>query len=73
LKMVSAAPIEKDAMDGPASIEVLARVAAQLSESDRAIAAVEKLLNTGERSAGYGPATHSCTAPARFGLRSAPE
>jgi hypothetical protein len=47
-KMLSAAPIEKDAMDGPASIEVLARVAAQLSESDRAIAAVEKLLSIPE-------------------------
>ena len=44
-KMVSADPIEKDAMDGPGSIEVLARVATQLSEPDRAIAALQKLLS----------------------------
>jgi TolB-like protein/Tfp pilus assembly protein PilF len=39
-------PIEKDASDGPRSIEILARVAAQMSEPDRAIAALEKLLST---------------------------
>jgi serine/threonine protein kinase/Tfp pilus assembly protein PilF len=37
-------PLEKDAVDGPVPIEVLARVAAQLGESDRAIAALQKLL-----------------------------
>jgi serine/threonine protein kinase/Tfp pilus assembly protein PilF len=38
-------PLEKDAVDGPAPIEVLARVAAQLGEPDRAIAALNKLLS----------------------------
>jgi TolB-like protein len=38
-------PIEKDAFDGPAPIEILARVAAQLGEPDRAIAALQKLLS----------------------------
>lgn len=38
-------PLEKDVVDGPAPIEVLARVAAQLGEPDRAIAALEKLLS----------------------------
>ena len=38
-------PLEKDAVDGPAPIEVFARVAAQLGEPDRAIAALQKLLS----------------------------
>jgi hypothetical protein len=38
-------PVEKDAFDGPAAIEILARVAAQLREPDRAIAALKKLLS----------------------------
>jgi len=37
-------PLEKDVVDGPVPIEVLARVAAQLGEPDRAIAALQKLL-----------------------------
>jgi TolB-like protein/Tfp pilus assembly protein PilF len=37
-------PVEKDAMSGPATIEILARVAAQMGESDRAIAALQNLL-----------------------------
>ncbi len=36
-------PIEKDALVGPAPIEILARVAAQVGEPDRAIAALQKL------------------------------
>jgi hypothetical protein len=32
-------------MDGPAQIEVLARVAAQVGEPDRAIAALQKVLS----------------------------
>jgi TolB-like protein/class 3 adenylate cyclase/Tfp pilus assembly protein PilF len=43
-RAIAAIPIEKDAMDGPMPIEVLARVAAQTGESDRAIAALEKVL-----------------------------
>src|SRR5207247_2091272 len=38
-------PIEKDALDGPGAIEILARVAARLGEPDRAIAALQKLLS----------------------------
>jgi TolB-like protein/Tfp pilus assembly protein PilF len=38
-------PIEKDALYGPLSLEVLVRVAAQTGERDRAIAALEKLLS----------------------------
>ena len=37
--------IEKDVVDGPVPIEILARVAAQLGEPDRAIAALQKLLS----------------------------
>jgi TolB-like protein/Tfp pilus assembly protein PilF len=38
-------PIEKDALVGPRSLEILARVAAQTGEADRAIAALQKLLS----------------------------
>ncbi len=38
-------PLEKDVVDGPAPIEILARVAARLGEPDRAIAALKKLLS----------------------------
>jgi hypothetical protein len=38
-------PIEKDAMDGPFSIEILARVAVGTGEPDRAIAALQKILS----------------------------
>jgi serine/threonine protein kinase/Tfp pilus assembly protein PilF len=38
-------PIEKDALAGPYSLEILARVAAQTREPDRAIAALEKVLS----------------------------
>jgi tetratricopeptide (TPR) repeat protein len=44
-KGMAAVPIEKDPMDGPGAIEVLARVAAQMGEPDRAIAALQKLLS----------------------------
>ena len=43
---MAAIPIEKDAFDGPVPIEILARVAAQMGEPDRAIAALQKLLST---------------------------
>ena len=42
---IAANPIEKDAVDGPVPIEILARVAAQMGEPDRAIAALQKLLS----------------------------
>jgi serine/threonine protein kinase/Tfp pilus assembly protein PilF len=38
-------PLEKDAVDGPAPIEVFARVAAQMGEPDRAIATLQRLLS----------------------------
>src|SRR5438094_8466090 len=38
-------PVEKDALDGPIPIEILARVAARMGEPDRAIAALQKLLS----------------------------
>jgi len=38
-------PVEKDALSGPTPIEVFARVAAQIGEPDRAIAALDKLLS----------------------------
>ena len=44
-RAMAAIPIEKDAVDGPGPIEILARVAAQIGEPDRAIAALQKLLS----------------------------
>ena len=44
-KAMAVVPIEKDALDGPNPIEVLARVAAQAGEPDRAIPALQKLLS----------------------------
>jgi tetratricopeptide (TPR) repeat protein len=44
-RAIATSPIEKDAFLGPCSIEILARVAAGTGESDRAIAALEKLLS----------------------------
>jgi tetratricopeptide (TPR) repeat protein len=42
---IAANPLEKDAVSGPAPIEILARVAAQMGEPDRAVAALRKLLS----------------------------
>jgi len=44
-RAMAAIPIEKDALDGPAPIEILARVAAQMGEPGRAIAALQELLS----------------------------
>jgi len=44
-RAIAANPIEKDVVDGPGPIEILARVAAQTGEPDRAIAALQKLLS----------------------------
>jgi TolB-like protein/class 3 adenylate cyclase/Tfp pilus assembly protein PilF len=44
-RAMAALPIEKDAIVGPAPIEIFARVAAQMGEPDRAIAALQKLLS----------------------------
>ncbi len=45
-KGIAVTPIEKDAIDGPAPIEILARVSAKMGEPDRAVAALQKLLST---------------------------
>jgi TolB-like protein/Tfp pilus assembly protein PilF len=42
---IAVMPVEKDAFDGPAPIEILARVAARMGEPDRAIAALQKILS----------------------------
>jgi serine/threonine protein kinase/Tfp pilus assembly protein PilF len=44
-RAIAANPIEKDAVRGPVSIEVYARVAARMGEPARAIAALQKLLS----------------------------
>jgi TolB-like protein/tetratricopeptide (TPR) repeat protein len=44
-RAMAANPIGKDALTGPRSIEILARVAAQVGEPDRAISALQKLLS----------------------------
>ena len=44
-RAMTANPTEKDAVDGPVSIEIFARVAARFGEHDRAIAALERLLS----------------------------
>ena len=44
-RAMAANPIEKDALTGPRSLEILARVAAQMGEPDRAIAALQRVLS----------------------------
>jgi TolB-like protein/Tfp pilus assembly protein PilF len=44
-RAMAAIPIEKDPMDGPWPMEILARVAARMGEPDRAITALQKLLS----------------------------
>jgi TolB-like protein/class 3 adenylate cyclase len=44
-RAMAAIPIEQDALEGPGPIEILARVAAQMGESDRAIGALQKLIS----------------------------
>jgi tetratricopeptide (TPR) repeat protein len=44
-RAMAANPIEKDAVRGPAPIEIFGRVAARMGEPDRAIAALQKLLS----------------------------
>src|SRR5262249_28024630 len=51
-RAVAANPIEKDAAVGPRSIEILARVAAQMGEPGRAIAPLQKLVSKPSLSAG---------------------
>ena len=44
-RAIAVNPIEKDPLSGPWSLEIVARVAAQMGEPDRAIAALQKLLS----------------------------
>ena len=44
-RAMTANPIQKDALTGPRPTEILARVAAQMGEPDRAIAALQKVLS----------------------------
>jgi tetratricopeptide (TPR) repeat protein len=44
-RAIAVNPIEKDPLTGPWLLEILARVAAQMGEPDRAIAALQKLLS----------------------------
>jgi TolB-like protein/class 3 adenylate cyclase/Tfp pilus assembly protein PilF len=44
-RAIAANPSDKDAMRGAVGVEILARVAAQMGEPDRAIVALEKLLS----------------------------
>jgi TolB-like protein/Tfp pilus assembly protein PilF len=44
-RAIAVNPIKKDALSGPAPLEILARVAARAGEPDRAIAALQKLLS----------------------------
>jgi TolB-like protein/Tfp pilus assembly protein PilF len=44
-KATATSPLEKDAIDGSAALEFLARVSAQVEEPDRAIMAIQKLLS----------------------------
>jgi serine/threonine-protein kinase len=44
-RAMAANPTERDAVSGPAAIDVLARVAVRMGELDHAIAALQKLLS----------------------------
>jgi tetratricopeptide (TPR) repeat protein len=44
-RAMAVVPVEKDAFEGPVEIGILAMVAAQMGEPDRAIAALQKLLS----------------------------
>ena len=44
-KATATSPLEKDALDGSAALEFLARVSAQAGEPDRAITTIQKLLS----------------------------
>jgi serine/threonine protein kinase/Tfp pilus assembly protein PilF len=43
-KAMAAVPIEKDALDGPIPLDILARVSAKMDEPDRAVDALRKVL-----------------------------
>ena len=71
---MAAVPIERDALDGPAPIEILARVAARMGKPGRAIAALQKLLSIpGNGALAENVPLTPCAAPARSDVRSAPK
>src|SRR5437773_12226036 len=45
-KAIAVNPIEKRPLDGPGSIEIVARVSAKMGEPERAVGALQKLLST---------------------------
>jgi len=64
-RAIASNPIEKDAVDGPVPIEILARIAAQIGEPDRAIAPIQKPLSIPYQGA---PASNAPLTPALFRL-----
>src|SRR4029077_20871785 len=44
-RAMAAGTVDQDAIDGPIPFEILARVAAQVGEPDRAVAALQKVLS----------------------------
>jgi len=44
-KAMAAVPMEKDPLDGPIPLDILARVSAKMGEADRAVDALQKLLS----------------------------
>jgi hypothetical protein len=65
-RAIAANPMEKDVVDGPASIEVLARVAAHMGEPDRCRSRLTKTaVNTVRgRTASGQRAAYCCSGPA---------
>ena len=73
-RAMAAIPIEKDAVNGPVPIEILARVAAQHGRArPRHRRFTETTLDTVRGALAAKRAAHSRAAPARSDVRSAPE
>jgi serine/threonine protein kinase/Tfp pilus assembly protein PilF len=68
-RAMAAVTIEKDAVDGPRPIEILARVAAQMGEPDRAIAALQKLLSIPYEGPLFMPLLQRCFGSIRCSIR----
>ena len=73
-RAIAANPIEKDAIVGPIPIEILARVAARRGRTRPRHCCFRKTtLDTVRRPTGCKRSAHSCAAPARSHVRSAPQ
>jgi hypothetical protein len=73
-KGIAVVPIEKDALNGPVPIEILARVSTQMGEPDGAIGALQKsALGTLRERVCHKRAAHSraCFGSIRGSIRSA--